>query len=151
MKLMGFNFTKIHAEKSEKQAQNLSIKTNIDISNVTPVKADILSSKEEILAVKFEYSISYDPEFAEISFTGVVLISLESKEAASVIDMWKKKQIPEDFKANLFNIILKKSSLRSLQLEEELNLPTHIPMPTLKLNSQTSNNSSDNESKNQKK
>lgn len=147
---MGFNFTKINAEKSEKQIQNLSIKTNIDISNITPVKADILSSREEILAVKFEYSIDYEPEFAKISFTGIVLLSLDPEEAKNVLEMWKEKKMPEEFKTVIFNIILKKSGLRSLQLEEELNLPTHIPLPSIKL-AQASEDSNKDDSKTQKK
>lgn len=132
---MGFNFTKIYAEKKDTQAQNIEIKTNIDISDIHKVNSDILKTKEEIVAVKFEYTIDYDPNFAKISFVGIVLASLESKEVSELLSMWKKKQIPEDFKVNVFNTILKKSSLRALQLEEELNLPTHLPMPSLKIQS----------------
>lgn len=140
MKLMGFNFTKIHAEKKEAQIQKININTNIDISDIHKVKSDILKTKEEIIAVGFDYSINYDPGYAKIDFAGVVLVSLEQKESEEVIKMWKEKQIPENFKVSIFNVILKKSSLRSLQLEEELNLPTHVPMPSLKVNSQVSSN-----------
>jgi len=32
----------------------------------------------------------------------------------------------------LFNIILKKSTLKALQIEEELNIPLHMQLPSLK-------------------
>ena len=47
---------------------------------------------------------------------------------------WNKdKKMPENFRMTLFNLILRKSSLKALQLEEEMNLPTHIQLPTLKI------------------
>ena len=42
------------------------------------------------------------------------------------------KNLPEEFRLSVFNLILKKSSLKALQLEEELNIPLHIAMPFLK-------------------
>ena len=45
---------------------------------------------------------------------------------------WKDKEIPEEFRIAIFNIILRKASVRALQLEEELNLPYHMPFPSIK-------------------
>jgi hypothetical protein len=130
MKLLGFNLTKIQAERYPKQGNDIKIETNIDISDLSGVKSDMLK-KEELLGVKFEYTIKYSIDFAIISFGGNLLFSGDSKEVSEILDSWKNKQIPEKFKEFLFNIILKKSSLRALQLEDELNLPSHIPMPSL--------------------
>ena len=48
------------------------------------------------------------------------------------IKLWKDKQIPKDRLIPLYNFILKKCSVRALQLEEDLNLQPHIPFPQVK-------------------
>jgi hypothetical protein len=132
MKIIGFNFSKIHAEKSDKAFEKINIKTNIDISEITEVKSDIFDKKESLVGTRFEFKVDYEPEYAQISFNGFVLFSLEKKEADEVLKLWKDKKISENFKVVLFNAILKKSNLKALQLEEELNLPLHIPLPSVK-------------------
>ena len=38
----------------------------------------------------------------------------------------------EEFRILLFNIILRKANIKALELEEQMNLTLHIPLPTLK-------------------
>ena len=71
-------------------------------------------------------------DIASLKFHGNLLISVDSK--ASKRDIWingKKRRLPEEFKLDIFNLIFKKASLKALQFEEELNLPPHIPLPSL--------------------
>jgi len=132
MRPVGFNFDKINVEKLSDKAENIKINTKIDISEIKEIKSTFLKTKEDIVKVKFVYGINYDPEFAKIELEGNVLFSLESKKAKNLINQWKEKKISEDFKIILFNFILRKSNLKALQLEDEMNLPLHIPMPSLK-------------------
>lgn len=132
MRLIGFNFNKINAEKISEINKNLKIDNGVNVSEIREVKSDILKSKEEILGITFEHTITYNPNIAKLSFTGSILLEIESSLAKEVIKKWKDKEIPEKFKLSLFNIILKKSSLKALQIEEELNLPPHFPLPSLK-------------------
>jgi hypothetical protein len=140
MRLIGFNFTKINAEKTSDNYKNLKINTGIDISEIREVKSDLFKTKEELVGITFEYTITYEPGFAKLNFIGNVLLGLDSQKAKEVFKKWKDKEIPEDFRLALFNIILKKSSLRALQLEEELNLPTHFPLPSIKVSKEDSSN-----------
>ncbi len=133
MKLLGFNFTKIMVEKHKDRVENLKIGTRIDVSEINEAKAGILKTKEELLAIKFAYGLDYEPEMAKLDLEGNLIISLESKKAREVLKEWKDKKIPEEFKTTLFNLILRKSILKALQLEEEMNLPIHIQLPTLKI------------------
>ena len=133
MRLIGFNFTKINAEKTSENASGLKINTGIDISGIREVKSTFFKTKEEMIAVTFEYNISYEPDFAKLSFSGNVLFGVESKQAKEVHKMWKEEKVPEDFRLAVFNVILKKSSLRALQLGEEMNLPPHFPLPSIKM------------------
>jgi len=136
MKLIGFNFSKVHAEKSEKSekpaGQGINVKSNIDISKIYEVKSEFIGMKESLVGVKFSYAIDYNPDFAKILFEGTVLFSTNSKELKEILNVWKDKKVQEDFKIPLFNTILKKSNIKALYLEEELNLPTHMPMPSIK-------------------
>jgi len=133
MRILGFNFDKISIEKLKDRTENLNIKTNIDISEIKKIESDILKTNDELVQAKFSYSVKYEPGFADIDIKGTALLSLDEKQAKEVMKQWKKKEMPEEFRTFLFNVIMRKASLRSLHLEDELNLPLHLPLPTLKL------------------
>ncbi|MFA4952664.1 MAG: hypothetical protein WC584_00405 [Candidatus Pacearchaeota archaeon] len=132
MKLLGFNFNKINVERFPEKLGELKINTNIDISDISIVETEAIKSKEELLGIKFNYIINYEPQVAKIEFSGNLLISLDSKITKDLLKKWENKEIPDDFRISLFNIIMRKSSIKALEFEEEMNLPYHIPMPVLK-------------------
>jgi len=132
MKIIGFNFTKINIEKFLDDYKGLKINTHIDIVNVKQTKSEILQTKDVLLEIKFNYAIDYDPKIAKIFFSGNLLTLVDPKTAKSFLKQWKNKKLPEEHKLTIFNIILKKTNLRSLQLEDELNLPLHISLPSIK-------------------
>ncbi|MBW6442665.1 hypothetical protein K0A97_02680 [Patescibacteria group bacterium] len=141
MKVIGFNFTKIDAEKIKENSEGLKLKigTSIDISQIKEVKFKILKTKEHILGIDFSFNVKYEPDMAKVSLLGKLLVSLEPKLAKEVLNQWKDKKMPEDFKFFLFNVILKKSTLKALYIEEDLNLPLHMPMPSFKKENKESN------------
>lgn len=132
MRIIGFNFDKISVERFKERTAELKIDTNIDVSEIEPIKSDLLKTKEDILRANFSYTVKYEPDFAEVSLKGTALLALDAKEAKEVLKEWKKKKMPERFRTVLFNIILRKSALKSLHLEDEMNLPLHLPLPTLR-------------------
>lgn len=132
MRILGFNFDKISVEKLKDKTENLNIKTNIDVSEIKKIDSSLLKTDDELFQAKFSYSVKYEPGFADIEIKGTATLSVDEKQAKEVVKEWKKKQMPEDFRNFLFNIIMRKASLRSLHLEDELNLPLHLPFPTLK-------------------
>ena len=133
MKILGLNFTKLNAEKFSTETKGVKIGTHIDLSEIREVKSDIFSSKEKVLGVKFIYEIDYEPNFAKIKLAGNILVSVDDSRISKILEGWKTKDLPEEFRLGIFNLILKKSSLKALQLEEELNIPLHIAMPFLKV------------------
>ncbi len=132
MKLMGFNFKKISAEKYTDKAEKINVNTNIKIDKIEKVNSDFLKTKEEIIAVHFTHTMDYEPKFAKIEFGGVAILSIEPKKAKSILNDWKEEKIDPDFRLSISNLVFKKSGVKALQLEEELNLPFHIPMPEIK-------------------
>lgn len=138
MRLIGFNFTKINMEKFSDRGKNLKISTKIDIPEIKTIKPDFFKIKEEIIQIKFSYNINYNPDIAKIELAGDLLLAVEPKAAKDILKQWKDKEMSEDFRIDLFNIILRKSSLKALQLEDEMNLPAHISLPFLKKEGQIS-------------
>jgi hypothetical protein len=132
MRIIGFHFTKVSIERLKESKESLKISTEIDVPEIKQIKTDVLKTKEGILESKFTYKVKYDPDFAELEFKGLVLIAVDSKTAKEVLKGWKNKKMPEDFRMLLFNFILRKANLKALELEDELNLPPHIPLPSLK-------------------
>lgn len=131
MRIIGFNFTKISIEKFSDKSEKLNIKTNIDIADINSINNDILNTKNSLMVVKFLYSVDYEPSFAKIDLSGTILFELDEKKTKNILEKWKDKQIPEDFKLALFNLILRKSNVKALQLEDDMNLPLHISLPSL--------------------
>lgn len=133
MKLIGFNFQKISIDKKKESIRDLKINTNINLSNIEEAKSELFKTSGEVLIrIGFDYYLNYEPEIAKIEFSGVILLSLDEKKAKELINKWKDKKVPEDFKIALFNLILKKSNIKAIQLEDEMNLPIHIQFPSLK-------------------
>ncbi len=132
MKIVGFNFKKLNIEKISDKFKELKINTNIDITNVKQIKPDIFQPKEELIEIEFDYAIDYSPDIAKISLSGTVLVMADSKIIKDFIKQWKQKKLPEEHKILIFNVILKKSNLKAMQLEDEMNLPLHIPLPSVK-------------------
>ena len=49
-----------------------------------------------------------------------------------IIGSWKNKEISEEFRFFCLNIVLKKATLKALELEDDLNLPLHIQFPSFR-------------------
>lgn len=132
MRLISFNFTKMDLEKKSDNLKDLKITTGMNLIEIKEAKSDLFNSSDKLISIKFEYTLNYEKDIATLKFYGNGVVSMEPKEAKEVLRQWKDKNLPEDFKLGLFNIILRKSSLKALQFEEEFNLPPHIPLPSFK-------------------
>jgi len=132
MKIIGFNFSKISIEKISDDLKGLKINTSINLKEVKQIKQSPFQTKEDLLEIKFKYNIDYDPNLAKISFLGTVLIMVDSKTSKEFLKEWKKKKLPEAYRTSIINVVMKKSNLKALALEDEMGLPLHIPLPSIK-------------------
>jgi len=131
MQLIGFNFKKISAERKEIGKGKIEVKANVNIKDVNQEKTDLFKDQSAI-KFDFEFSVVYSPNLASLSFEGSTVLLLSKDESKEVLKKWKDKKVTEDVRVFLFNNILTRCNLRALQLEEELGLPTHIPMPVIR-------------------
>jgi len=135
MKIIGFNFDKIEAERKEMKKGKKEVNSNINIKDIKEEKIDMFQGKKSF-KIEFEFTVDYKPEIAKISLHGHLLTLLEEKESKEIKKSWKKKKISDNLRIPIFNFILKKCNLKALQFEEEFGLPPHIPLPTVKSNDQ---------------
>lgn len=137
MQVIGFNLKKILVEKST-NFQRGPINTNIEFKEIEKEKVDLLKDLEA-LKFSFIFLVVYSDQekkdelkHGEVSFEGDILLSAEKDEAKEITKLWKKKQIEDKVRIPLINFILKKCSVKALSLEEDLNLPSHIPFPQIR-------------------
>ena len=131
MAIVGFNLLKMSVERKEAIDGEIKVNSNADISDIKKEKVELVKGKET-LRISFEFSIVYEPDFAKIEFEGFVLLVEDKNKADSLIKDWKKKKIDTAIKEQVFNLILRKCNIKAFSLEEDLNLPTHFPLPRLK-------------------
>lgn len=127
MQIIGFNLTKILIEKKEKLIKNLQINQSIDIKEV--IKEIVPISKDEALKMTFNFTIDYKEDFGKVVFEGNLILLPEKEELKSFLKEWKDKKVPAEIRIPLFNFIMNKCNIKALALEDELNLPFHIPLP----------------------
>tara|TARA_Y100000310_G_C20541020_1_gene743300 strand:+ start:138 stop:545 length:408 start_codon:yes stop_codon:yes gene_type:complete len=132
MKIVGFNFTKLSVDKKTNEFKDLKIKTSVDIVEVRQIKPEVFQVKDNLIEISFKYDIDYNPDISKISLSGTVLTMMDQKMAKEFLKNWKKKKLPEEYSAMVLNIILRKSNIRALTLEDEMGLPSHLPLPSVK-------------------
>lgn len=130
MRLIGFSITKISAEKKSTPKGSMNLKSNVDIKDIQ--KEEIQFTKNAAVKFDFEFTIEYEPKIASINLAGSVIAMDEKDESKEILKDWKKKIFTHPLRVSLFNFIMDKCNLKALQLEDELGLPLHVPLPKLK-------------------
>jgi len=140
MKIIGFNYTKIAAERLKPVIKS-NISTNIQITEAKKEESEFFKNTE-VAVLTFVYELNYNTQekkeekLGEIKFEGRVLLSLSQEESKELWKSWKKKEVSTPLRLPVFNFILKKCTAKSLPFQDELGLPFHIPMPRLSAQSQ---------------
>ena len=130
MAIVGFNFTKIHAEKKTAIKGNVDIKNNVSIKNVESTELSIGSSKEKALKFVFHFSSEYTPDIGGMLFSGDIVTLNEPAKQDEILKNWKKnKQIPKEIMGEILNTVLMRCNVEALMLSRDVNLPPPIPMP----------------------
>lgn len=136
MVVIGFNLKKILVERKALVRGEVKVNTRMNILDVK--KEDIkLTAGKDVIKFDFEFMISYvgvadhTGHIADLGFEGEVLYLVDPKDTKKILEDWKKKDIEEQVRFKVLNTILAKCNLKALVLEEELGLPSHIPLPRL--------------------
>ena len=137
MKIIGFNINELHANKSF-DFKRTAIGTDVLFTEVEKAKLDVLKDSEA-LKISFKFTVSYkdgdkkdSQDKNEVLIQGSMLLMVSKDESKEFLKSWKNKEIPKDKALGLYNVILKKCSVKALQLEDEIGLSPHIPFPQVR-------------------
>jgi hypothetical protein len=131
MAVIGFSLQRILIERKEDIKGKVEIKSRINITDIAEEKVELLPDKN-VLKFNFEYNITYEPNLATLDFKGHTLITEEPQKAKEILKDWKKKKkIADELRLRVYNVIFQKCNLKALELEEDFNLPPHLPLPRI--------------------
>ena len=132
--IIGFNFRKINIERKKKLTQGMKVKYDMDISNVYEQDIAMVAEKNKVLGFDFDFKIAYGPDIADLGIFGSVMYMFSDEEAKKTLDLWKKsRKLSKSVSVPIINMILDKCNIKALELEQDLALPTHLPMPSVNL------------------
>ena len=130
MTIVGFDFTKIDAEKKAPVKGKISINNNVTIKNVEEHDLNLGKEKRNALKFVFEFTAKYDPGIGDIKLGGNVIYMADSKKITEILDGWKKdKKLPKDISTGVLNNVLTRCNIQALILSRDINLPPPIPLP----------------------
>lgn len=152
MAIVSINYSKISAQKSRKPFKGqISIKNNVSINNVAVGDLSATANQKGIV-IDFSFSIVYEPSIGVIAIEGSVVDLEEEKAAKEIADMWSKnKRLDKDITTKVISVVLEKCTIKALMLSQDIGLPSPVPMPRLKIESDAKVDISDSGIKNEPK
>ena len=135
MKIIGFNYTKILAERL-KPILKSGMNTDVRVLEVKKEESSMLKGLDAA-SLTFVYHLTYnnqekkEDKLGEIKLEGNILISLSQEESKELFKLWKKKEVPSVMQLPIFNFILRKCTLKAMIIQDELGLPSNVSMPKL--------------------
>jgi len=132
MKIIGFNISKILIERENPIKGKLEIKSGLDIADIK--KEEVPISEKPGLKFDFSYKVDYNPNIAKLEIKGSLITLDDDNESKEILEAWKKKKYEHKSKVPIFNFIMSKCNIKAIQLEDEMGLPIHIPLPKLRNN-----------------
>src|SRR3989344_7095642 len=132
MPIIGFNFDKIATERMASNLEKVEVNHKIRIKDLIQ-EALPIKKAEETLKFNFEYKVWYEPKVGNIFLEGHFFYVDDQKKIKEILTNWKKdKKIAQPLMQQLMNNIIIKCGIKALSLSQDVNLPPHIPLPTVR-------------------
>ncbi|MBU0471485.1 MAG: hypothetical protein KKF65_02590 [Nanoarchaeota archaeon] len=132
MTVVGFNFTKLMAEKNKPVKGQINISNNVLIKDVSESKLGV-DSKNKTIKFNFLYTSKYEPAIGLMELEGEIISLIDEKQAKDLLAVWKKeKKVSKDIAKSIMSYILAKCNVQGVVLSKDINLPPPIPLPKMK-------------------
>lgn len=127
MPIIGFNFTKIQAERGPATG-NYTVKSDLKLTSVE--KQDLhLGKSDDVLKFAFDYISNYH-DAGSILLSGYLLYLDDPARVEEVLHEWKqKRQLPKDLLGVILNNILFRANIQAVQISQQINLPPPFKLP----------------------
>jgi hypothetical protein len=130
IQVLGFNYTKLSAERYPDFKGKLEINPNINIASIEKHELNLI--KQDAVKIVFSFGIKYK-DLADINLQGDIILRTDTKTQKEIIKGWKDKNLDQEIQTMILNLIMQKASIRAIELEEEMGLPIHIKIPRLEV------------------
>ena len=128
--IVGFNFNKISVERKSALSGKIDISNNVAITDVDETEFSVGKAKQSGLKILFEFTSKYEPNVAEMIFTGELLYLGDPKKNSEIVKEWKKtKKLGPEITPLVINTLLQKCHTEALLMSRDVNLPPPILMP----------------------
>ncbi len=130
MAVIGFNFTKMSAEKKGALKGEIKVSNTFTIKDVIEAKLELGKTKKQSgLRYSFEFITTYSPNMGSISLAGDVVDMLDNKDVQAILKEWKDNKKLDDQKTlGVYNTALNKCSIQVIFISREMGLPLPIPL-----------------------
>lgn len=131
MTIIGFNFTKLSAERKNAVRGKININRSC---NPTDVEEVDLGSNQKGVRYTFEFSCAYEPDIATMEFSGNLTEMRSEEESKKILEQWgKDKTLPLDTLERVMNAILNRCHIEALIIAKELNIPPPFNLPKVRV------------------
>jgi len=132
--IINFTLDKISIEKLKEPTGNIEAKNSIKFLDIQEIPTPKGIKDQSILKFKFTYKIEYSPNIANTEIIGYIHYLTSKEERDKIMKEWDKdSKIDRNISTKFVNYIFSKCGIKSLSLSQELNLPSHIPLPRIAL------------------
>lgn len=130
MAVIGFNFTRINAERKQPVTGQIKIANNMAIKKVEEHAIMLGKAKQEGLKFTFEFTSKYEPNIGDMLIVGEVIYINQPDRIKAIVSEWRKsKKVSKDVMTELLNSVLDKCNIQALTLSRDMNLPPPVPLP----------------------
>ncbi|MBT4540690.1 hypothetical protein HOC35_04200 [Candidatus Woesearchaeota archaeon] len=134
MTVVGFNFKKLNVERNKPSKGKISVSNNVSIQGVEESSFSIGQDEQESLKVIFKFNSTYEPEVGTIELVGDLIYIDSKSRIKEIFEMWKdQKKVHKDVMTETLNVILDRCNIQALILARDINLPSPIPLPKVKV------------------
>tara|TARA_Y100000310_G_C20378145_1_gene666747 strand:+ start:97 stop:522 length:426 start_codon:yes stop_codon:yes gene_type:complete len=136
MTIVKINVHKVHAERSlDAKGGQVKINNNVSIKNVEDLTFAVENKKG--LKFTFAFNCKYEPGLGKIDVEGQVLYVEASEKIDEVKASWAKdKRVPMDVMEQIVNAALHKGNIQAIKISEDVSLPSPLPLPKVKSQSE---------------
>lgn len=134
MAVVGFNFTNIIAEKKQVSKGKIRISNNVAIEKVEKSTFSIGQDTQDTLKFTFKFVSKFEPDVGAIELIGNLVVIEAKEQVQEIEEMWKKgKKLPKEVMTEVLNVVLARCNTQALILSRDINLPSPIPLPKVKI------------------
>lgn len=127
IKLINSRFIEIKAKRNLDFSGKLELKSNINIKSIEKIE-----KTKDMLKIIYIFEINYE-DLGYITIEGLLLLKGDQKNIKNILKKYEEKDYNSEELILIMNLVMQKASLKAIQLEEELDLPIHIKLPSFSI------------------